>query len=156
MRLLAFLLATTGLLAGSPVKVTIDSAQVTLGPGREPQPGAAPFQARLEARFSLQGPSKGAHFEYRFWRAQGSVLAGLRRGQAIHSGTAGFLPLNGEVTPLDPGRSFQLSARTQEPWNGPESLVVEVISRGRLSARGTLAILERNLPTALPHDGMKP
>lgn len=156
MRLLALLLATTGLLAGSPVKVTIDSAQVIIGPGREPLPGAAPFQTRLRARFSLQGPSQGAHFEYRFWRAQGSVLTSLRRGQAIHSGTAGFLRLKGEVTPLEPGRSFLLSALIQEPWHRPESLVVEVISRGRLSARGTLPILERDLPAASPRDGMRP
>jgi hypothetical protein len=156
MPLIILLLAAAGLNAGPPLKLAVESAQVTLGPGLEPPPGTPPFQSRLEARFSLAGAPKAAELHFRFWRAHGSALTSLKKGRPLQAGGDGLQPVEGEVKPLGPGRRFQLTAAVKGPWNGPESLVVEVLVKGHLAARVTAPILERNLPGAGRRDEMKP
>jgi len=156
MRLLAFLLAATGLIAAPPVQVATASAQVTLGPGVEPRPGDPPFRPRLEAQFTLSGLPKGAKPTFRFWRAAPAAVATLRPGRPIAKGGSGFTPVEGDVTSAAPTRSFQLKAQVPGAWTGPETLVIEVRHRGRLVARGTAAIVERNLPGTARREGMEP
>ena len=154
--LIILLLSTAGLVAGPPLKLAVDSAQVTLGPGREPQPGTRPFQPRLEAQFSLTGAPKGAELHFRFWRATDTAVASLRRGRPIQARSAGLVPVEGVVKPVAPNRRFQLTALAKGPWNGPESLVVEVLVKGNLAARVTAPIVEKNLPGAGRREEMKP
>ncbi len=154
--LIILLLSTAGLVAGPRLKLAVDSAQVTLGPGREPQPGTRPFQPRLEAQFSLTGAPKAADLQFRFWRASGTALASLRRGRPIKAGSSGLVPVEGVVKPVEPNRRFQLTALAKGPWNGPESLVVEVLVKGNLAARVTAPIVEKNLPGAGRREEMKP
>ena len=154
--LITLLLSAAGLVAGPPLKLAVDSAQVTLGPGREPQPGTPPFQPRLEARFSLTGAPKGADLHFRFWRATGTALGSLRKGRPIQAGSAGLVPVEGVVKPVGQNRRFQLTAFAKGPWNGPESLIVEVLVKGNLAARVTAPILEKNLPGAGRREEMKP
>lgn len=156
MPLMPLLLATLGLAAAPPLKVVVESAHITLGPGREPLPGAAPFQPRLEARFSLAGLPKGSGLRFQFWRATSPALASLRTGRPVYAGATGFLPVEGEVKALEPNHSFQLTAFAKGPWNGPESLVVEVKVKGRLVGRGSAPIVEKNLPGAGRREGMEP
>lgn len=156
MRLLAFLLAATGLIAAPPVKVTTAAAQVTLGPGVEPRPGNPPFRPRLEAQFTLSGLPKGARPTFRFWRAAPAAMATLRPGRAVAKGAAGFTPVEGEVATLTPATSYQVKAQVAGDWSGPETLLIEVRNRGRLVAWGTAAIVERNLPGTARREGMEP
>jgi hypothetical protein len=148
MRLLTILFATTALTAAPPLKVVVESAQITLGPGREPPPGSTPFLPRLEARFSMTNtPTKG-DLRFRFWRARDAALATLHGLNPIRHASAGFTPQEGEVKALEPRKSFQFTAFAKGPWEGAESLVVEVLVNGRLAARGQVRIVEINLPSA--------
>jgi hypothetical protein len=149
------LLLSTALVAAPPLKLAVESAQVTLGPGLEPQPGTPPFQPRLEARFSLTGAPKAADLHFRFWRATSAALASLRKGRPIPAGAIGLMPVEGEVKPLEPNQRFQLTASAKGPWNGPESLVVEVLVKGRLAARISAPIVEKNLPGAQKREGIE-
>lgn len=156
MRLLAVLLAAAGLSAAPPIKVVTATAQVTLGPGVEPRLGDPPFRPRLEGQFTLSGLPKGARPTFRFWRATPAAAATLRPGRPIAKGAAGFTPVEGETVPLAPAMSYQVKAQVTGPWNGPETLVIEVRNRGRWVARGTASIVERNLPGAVRREGMEP
>jgi len=156
MPLIALLLAAAGLVAGPPLKLAVESAQVTLGPGLEPPPGTPPFRARLEARFSLTGVPNAADLHYKFWRATRAALTSLQRGRPVPGGSAGWLPVEGEVKPLRQSHRFLLTAFAKEPWNGPESLVVEVLVKGHLAARVTTPIVEKNLPGAGRREEIKP
>lgn len=155
MRMLAVLLATTGLMAASPVKVSVESARVVLGPGAAPQPGAAPYQPRLDARFTLSGLPRNARPTFKVWRATEKALASLGKGRAIRGGT-GFTAVAGNVAALSGGSAYELKDQLRTPWNGPEFLIIEVRNRGRLLARGTAPILETNLPAPAQREDMKP
>lgn len=154
--LIPILIAAAGLAAAPPLRVVVDSAQITLGPGFAPPPGAAPFQPRMEARFTLTGTSKGARLHFRFWRASSNVLASLQKGRPVRGGTAGFLPVEGAANPLAQGGHFHLTAFTPGSWEGPQSLVVEVLVKGRLVARGTAPIVEKNLPSVRQREEVNP
>lgn len=155
MRLLALLLAATGLMAAPAVKVSVESARVVLGPGAEPPPGTEPYRPRLDARFALSGLPKGATPSFRFWRATERTVAALPKGRGLKPG-AGCSAVEGEVTALPGGKAYQLKATAKAPWNGPEFLIIEVRSRGRLVARGTSPILETNLPGTARREDMQP
>lgn len=157
-----FLLTAAGFLAaaaptGAPLlRVVVNSAQVTLGPGFAPPPGAAPFQPRMEAQFTLTGTLKGARLRFRFWRASSLALASLHKGRLVRAGATGFSPVEGDASPLPQSGHFHLTALTKGPWEGPQSLVVEVLMKGRLVARGTAPIVEKNLPSVLQREEMNP
>lgn len=136
----------TGLCGGAPVRVAIDGASVTLGPGREPPPGSPPYVPRLDARFTVTGPARGTPLPFRFWRLNAAAVAALRADRPLRAGDAGVVPVSGLLTAVGPGRSYSLSASTRAPWAGPEFLAVEVLARGRLAGRGVAPILEKNLP----------
>lgn len=155
MRLPLLFLVTAGLMAAPAVKVSVASARVVLGPGIEPQAGAEPHLPRVDAQFHLSGLPRGAKPSFRFWRATGQALASLPKGRAIKAG-GGIHALEGEAVALPGGTAYQLKATTKAPWNGPESLIIEVRSRGRLVARGTAPILETNLPGTARREGMEP
>jgi len=149
---LFFLFAAAGLVAAPAVKVNIDSAQMTLGPGIEPRPGTPAFRPRLDARFSLSNVPKGTVLHFRFWLATESGLTTLRDNRRIQSGSAEIHALEGVTKALEEIQAFQLTAYPTNIRNGSESLVIEVISKGRLRARGTAAIVERHLPASVPRE----
>jgi len=166
MRLFAFLLAsflaTAALMAAPAVKVSVESAQVVLGPGVEPQPhltpGTKPYRPRLDARFALSGLPKGAAPTFRFWRATEKAMtavASLPKSRAVKAG-AGCSAVEGEVTAQPGGKAYQLKGTVPAPWNGPEFLIIEVRNRGRLVARETSPILETNLPGTARREDLQP
>lgn len=149
------LFITAGLMAAPPVKVSVESARVVLGPGAAPQPGAASYHPRLDARFTLSGLPGNARPTFKVWRATEQAFASLGKGRAVRGGT-GFSAVAGEVVALPGGSAYEVKDQLRTPWNGPEFLIIEVRNRGRLLARGTAPILELNLPAPAQREGMKP
>ena len=150
MRLLPLLLLTTELVSASPVRVMLESAQVTLGPGIEPPPGVVALPPRLEARFKVIAPPRGASLEFRCWRASGKALRSLQKGKAIQLGAAGMVRVEGTIKKSGSGQDYALISLEKTPWNSPETLVVEVWFKGRLADQARLPILERNLQAIAP------
>lgn len=132
--------------AATPLKVTVESAALLSGPGKEPPPGSAPFEPRIQAQVTVKGLEPGATPAFRLWRVPEAAAKGLRGGRLIRRGTPGFLRVEGPVRPLGMKGSFQVLAPAGTAWNPQECLVVEVLLRGRWAGRGAAPLLEMYLP----------
>lgn len=137
MRPLLALLLTAGLGATAP-QLRVLSADLVTGPGREPRPGDAPFQARLEVEVAIEGLRVGSVPEFRLWRrAAGPRLTRLRAES---------------VAPEGEGRYRILAS----PETRGGTLVVDLRLRGRRVARATAPIRLRALPAPRPRTGDDP
>lgn len=138
MRPLLALLLTAGL-GATPPQLRILSADLVIGPGREPRPGEAPFQPHLEVEVDVQGLRSGIPPEFRIWRRRaGAKLERIRMETVAPEGDGHYRIL-----------------ATQETAEG--LLVVDVRIRGRRIARASAPIRVRALPAPpRPHGGDDP
>lgn len=137
MRPLLALLLTAGLGAASP-QLRILSADLVIGPGREPRPGDAPFRPRLEVEVTVEGLRAGRIPEFRLWRqVAGAKLTRIRAES---------------VAPEGEGRYRILAS----PEARGGTLVVDLRLRGRRVARATAPIRLRALPAPRPRGGEDP
>ncbi|MDP1831213.1 MAG: hypothetical protein Q8K67_04065 [Geothrix sp.] len=146
--IILLLAASIAAWAAAPLRVAVESATILSGPGKEPPPGSAPFEPRIQAQVTVTGLKPGAVPEFRLWRAPETAVKALRRGRLIHLGAAGFTRVEGPVRPLGTKNSYQVLAPVGTVWNPRECLIVEVLLRGRWAGRGAAPLLEMNLPRA--------
>lgn len=149
LRPIALLLATSiAVWAATPLKVMVESATFLSGPGKEPPPGSAPFEPRIQAQITVKGLKPGATPTFRLWRASETAVQVLRKGRLIRRGTPGFMRVEGPVRPLGTEGSYQVRAPVGTAWGPQEYLIVEVLLRGRWGGRGAAPLQEMNLPRA--------
>lgn len=156
MRLLSIvliLITSVAAWAAAPLKVIVESATILSGPGKEPPPGSAPFEPRLQAQVTVTGLNSAAVPEFRLWRASEAAGKTLRRGRLIRKGAAGFTRIEGPVRPLGTKGTYQVLAPVGTAWVPKECLIVEVLLRGRWAGRGAAHLMEMNLPQASRPDG---
>ncbi len=153
-----FLISVITAWAAPPLVVTVDSAAYLSGPGKEPPPGSAPFQPRIQGQVTVKGLRPGAVPVFRVWVAPVTSLKGLRSGRLIPPGSPGFTRVEGPVNPLGAGGTYRILAPANTTGTSQDCLIVEVLLRGRWAGRGTAPLLELNLPrTSRPGEPeMKP
>ena len=149
MRLLSIALLLAGSIAtraAVPLRVTVQSATLISGPGKEPPLGSAPYEPRIQAQTTVKGLKPGSTPTFHLWRATEAAVKTLPAGRLIRSGTAGITRLEGTVQPLDSQGSFRVVARAGSPLAPQECLVVEVLLRERWAGRGVAPLMELDLP----------
>lgn len=140
MRSLLFLFLAAGLAAAAP-QVRILSAELLVGPGREPRPGDAPFHPRLEVEVAVEGLAAGAAPEFRVWRAPSGDPS-----RPVPPGVRGLARIRAEsVAPEEAGR-YRILASPEPEGGNPGRIVVDLQIRGRRAARAVAPIRVRALP----------
>ena len=139
--LLPFLLATT--LGATPPQVHILSADLVIGPGREPRPGAAPFHPQLTVAVAVDGLRKGDVPAFGLWKGPEVRNGHARRGVRIRIEA---------VAPDGPGR-YRLLAAPESGAGG--TLILRLWLRGHWGARAEAPIQRHALPAARPRGGQE-
>lgn len=144
MRSLLFLLLAAGLSATAP-QVRILSAELLVGPGREPRPGDVPFRPRLEVEVAVEGLAAGTAPEFRVWRGplgdpSRPVPLGVRALARIRAES---------VAPEGRGR-YRILASPDLTGGNPGRIVVDLQVRGRRAARAVAPLRVRALPAPRP------
>lgn len=140
MRPLLFLCLAAGLSAAAP-QVRILSADLVIGPGREPRPGDAPFRPRLELEVAVEGLREGTVPEFRLWRGPAGDPS-----RPLPPGTRGLARIRAEsVAPEGDGR-YRLLASPDPAEGTAGRIIVELQVRGRRTARAVAPIRVRALP----------
>lgn len=141
MRSLLFLFLAAGL-GAAPPQVRILSAELLVGPGREPRPGDAPFRPRLEVEVAVEGLAAGAAPEFRVWRGPADP------SRPVPLGVRGLARIRAEsVAPEGAGR-YRILASPEPEGGNPGRIVVDLQVRGRRAARAVAPIRVRALPAA--------
>ncbi len=144
MRSLLFLFLAAGLGAATP-QVRILSAELLVGPGREPRPGDAPFRPRLELEVAVEGLAAGTAPEFRVWR--GPAGDASRR---LPLGVRGLRRIQAEsVAPEGAGR-YRILASTEPAAGDLGRVIVDLQVRGRRAARAIAPLRLRALPSPRP------
>lgn len=144
MRSLLFLFLAAGLGAATP-QVRILSADLVIGPGREPRPGDAPFRPRLELEVAVEGLAADTVPEFRVWRSPAGDPA-----RPIPLGLRGLARIRAEsVAPVGAGR-YRILASPQSEGGDRGRVVVDLQVRGRRAARAVAPIRVRALPAPRP------
>ena len=142
MRPLLALLLTAGL-GAAPPQVHIRSADLVIGPGREPRSGGAAFHPRLTVEVTVANLRKGEVPEFGLWELPASQPCIQARPVRVRI----------EAVASEGAGRYRLLAAPEGGSGG--TLVLRLRRRGRWGVRAEAPIQRHALPVARPVGGQE-